>query len=51
MLDLSRRDSGLPVTPDRMAVIRADEGPEIAAEIGALTEHLGLSDDPDHGSA
>ncbi len=42
MLDLSRRDSELPITPERLEVIQADEGPEVAAEVRLLVQDLGL---------
>ena len=43
VLDLTRRDSELPITPERLEVIKADEGPEVVTEIKALVQDLGLS--------
>ena len=41
MLDLSRRDSGLPVTLERLEVIQADEGPEVLLRSGCLLSTSG----------
>lgn len=45
MLALARRDGGLPVSPERLEVIRADSGSEVAQEVTWLSDHLGIASD------
>jgi hypothetical protein len=47
MLELARKDDGLPVSPERLETIRADAGTEISEEITLLSDHLGIGE-PTH---